>query len=111
VTNDKPPVTNVTLNDQLSYKDTLPAGMFYHENCSFLIMAETEEGEEISLVVGAMRVGGGKQGCWRVDDAFKGQCTFLVVPKTGGMHDNDYIGNRTWVTESGPAMSSGPRTP
>lgn len=100
MTNRKLPVTNVTLNDQLSYKHTLPKEMSYHENCSFLIMAETEEGEEISLVVGSMRVGGGgKQGCWRVGDGYMGQCTFLVVPKTGGMHNNDFIGNRTWVTD------------
>lgn len=99
MTTNKPPVTNVTLADQLSYKDNFAKGVSYNENNSFLVMGETEEGEEVSLVAGLMRNGGGRDGCWMVDDAFLGQTTFLVVPKSGGMHDNDFIGNRTWATD------------
>jgi hypothetical protein len=64
-------------------------------------MAETEEGEEISLVSCIFRVGGGKNGPWQVEDKFVGQTTFLVSPKdhTGGMHNNEFIGNRTWATD------------
>jgi len=93
--------TNVTLADQLSYVDKLPAGMPYLEKNGFLIMGETEEGEEISLVSCIFRVGGGKDGPWQVDGKFKGQTTFLVGPKdhTGGIRDNEFIGNRTWATD------------
>ena len=51
--------TNVTLADQLSYKESLPKGLSYMENNGFLIMGESEEGEEVSLVTCIFRVGGG----------------------------------------------------
>lgn len=96
------PITNVTLEDQLSFKDQLPPGMPYLENNGFLIMGETEEGEEVSIVSCIMRVGGSKDDIWQVEDAFKGQTTFLVSSKdhSGGIQDNDFIGNRTWATDN-----------
>lgn len=96
------PQTNVNLDDQMSHVDELPAGMAYLENNGFMIMGETDEGEEVSLVSCIFRVGGGKEGPWQVDEGFKGQTTFLVSPKdhSGGMQDNDFIGNRTWATDS-----------
>ncbi|MEX1670568.1 hypothetical protein AB4876_16730 [Zhongshania guokunii] len=93
--------TNVTLADQLSYVDKLPKGMPYMENNGFMIMGETDEGEEFSFVSCIFRVGGGKDGPWQVDDVYKGHTTFMAVPKghTGGMQDNHFIGNRTWATD------------
>lgn len=96
------PITNVTLDDQLSFKDELPAGMSYLENNGFMIMGETDEGEEISFVSCIFRVGGDKDGPWQVDDAFKAQTTFLVSPggHSGGMQNNTFIGNRSWATDN-----------
>lgn len=94
--------TNATLADQLSYKESLPKGLSYMESFGFLVMGESEEGEEVSLVTCIFRVGGGKNGTWQVEDVFKGQTTFLIASKghTGGMHNNDFIGNRTWATDA-----------
>ena len=96
------PITNVTLEEQLSYKDKIPAGMDFLENNGFMIMGETEEGEHFSFVSCIMRVGGSKDGCWSTEDSFKGQTTFLVTPKDlpAGMNNNDFIGNRTWATDN-----------
>ena len=44
------PKTNVTLEEQLSYVDQIPSDMAYLENNGFMIMGETDEGEEVSLV-------------------------------------------------------------
>lgn len=96
------PYTNVTLEDQMSYVDQLPAGSSYLESSGFLIMGETDAGEEISLVSVIYRVGGGKDGPWQVDDSFKAQTTLLVcsTDHRGGIQDNDFIGNRTWATDN-----------
>lgn len=98
---DLTPKTNVTLDDQMSHVSQLPEGMSYLENNGFLIMGETDEGEEVSLVSCIFRVGGGKDGPWQVDDTFKGHTTFMVCPKdhSGGMQNNDFIGNRTWAKD------------
>ncbi|MDD5094359.1 MAG: hypothetical protein PHV74_08285 [Dehalococcoidia bacterium] len=100
MTNQRKAATNVTLEDQLSYKDKLPKGQSYFENCGFMVLGECEE-HDISLVTCIFRAGGGRQGPWQVDDIFKGQTTFLVEPKgqTGKMHNNDFIGNRTWAMD------------
>jgi hypothetical protein len=99
---DASPVTNVTLKDQLSFAEQLPAGLSYLENNGFMIMGETDDGDEVSLVSCIMRVGGGVNGPWQVEDAFKGQTTFLATPKqhAPGMRNNDFIGNRTWATDA-----------
>ena len=101
MTSNSKDVTNVTLDEQLSFKDSLPKGVSYMENNSFLVMAETKEGDEISLVSCIFRVGVGKSGPWQVEDKFVGQTTFLVAPKdhSGGIQDNDFIGNRSWATD------------
>jgi hypothetical protein len=93
--------TNVTLEEQLSYVDDLPAGMSYLENNGFMIMGETDEGEEISFVSCIFRAGGDKDGPWMADDGHYGQTTFLVEPKdkSAGMQDTDFIGNRSWITD------------
>ncbi|GAB3101818.1 lipocalin family protein [Aestuariicella hydrocarbonica] len=94
--------TNVNLEDQLSYKDLLPQGMPYLENNGFMIMGETDEGDEVSFVSCIFRVGGGKEGPWQVDDEFKGQTTFMVTPKDHhgkGMQDTKFVGNRSWATD------------
>ena len=98
--NERKAVTNVTLEDQLSYKDKLPPGVAYFENNGFMVMGQTED-HEISLGACIFRAGGGRQGTWQVEDTFKGQTTFTAVPKdkTGKMHNNDFIGNRTWATD------------
>lgn len=96
------PQTNVTLEDQLSHVDQLPAGMPYLENNGYMIMGETDEGEEVSFVSCIFRCGGGRDGPWQVDETFKGQTTFLASPKdhSGSMQDNEFIGNRTWATDA-----------
>lgn len=93
--------TNVTLAEQGSFKDKLPAGTSFMENNAFLVMGETEDGEEVSLVSCIFRVGGGKDGPWQVDDVFKCQTTFHVSPADhdSGMQNNEFIGNRTWATD------------
>ena len=93
--------TNVTLDDQLSYRDSVPKGVSYMENNCLFIMGESEEGDEVSLVSCIFRVGGGKDGPWQVEDKFVGQTTFQVMPKghSSGMHNNDFIGNRSWATD------------
>ncbi|BFM08258.1 hypothetical protein [Halioxenophilus aromaticivorans] len=95
------PITNVTLDEQLSFSEKLPKGMAYLENNGFMIMGETEEGDEVSFVSCIMRVGGGKDGPWQVDDAFKGQTTLLIAPHDlpKGMNDTPFVGNRTWATD------------
>ncbi|MDD5093923.1 MAG: hypothetical protein PHV74_06040 [Dehalococcoidia bacterium] len=93
-------VTNVTLEDQLSYKDKLPKGQSYFENNALFLMGETSD-HLISVVSCIFRAGGGLTGPWQVDDVYKLQTTFVVEPKgqTDKMHDNEFIGNRTWATD------------
>ncbi|MBU4011435.1 MAG: hypothetical protein KJ882_11800 [Proteobacteria bacterium] len=93
--------SNATLADQLSYKESLPKGVSYMENNGFLVMAETEDGDEISLVSCIFRVGGGKKGPWQVEDKFVGQTTFQIKPKDfkGTINDLDFISNRSWATD------------
>ena len=100
MTSDKA-IRNIPLEEEASYADLVPKGVSYFEDHGFLIMGETEEGDEISLVSTFFRMGGGKDGPWQADDRFLEQTTFLVMPKgqRGGMHDNHFLGNRTWATD------------
>lgn len=96
---DQQPVTNVDLDDQLSYADKLPKGASYLENNSFLVMADTEDGKEISLVTGLYCLGGGKDGPWQVDHKMMMHNLFMVMPDGHGMQNNHFIGNRMWATD------------
>lgn len=94
----KKTMRNIPLEEEGSYADLVPAGVSFMEDHGFLIMGESEEGDEISLVSTFFRLGGGVDGPWMVDDRFCEQTTLLVIPKgqRGAIHDNHFIGNRTW---------------
>lgn len=94
-------IQNIPLEEEASYADQLPKGVSYMEDHGFLIMGESEEGDEISLVSTFFRVGGGKDGPWQVDDKYCEQTTFLVMPKghRGAIGDNHFLSNRTWPTD------------
>jgi len=94
-------ITNVTMKDQLSYRNALAKDVPFLENNGFMLMGESEEGFDITLVSCLFNMGGGEDKCWAVDHGSKLQTTFMAVPENqrNTMQNNDFTSNRTWATD------------